>query len=145
MYDEPFGGWRNLPQERSVFSITFNIFALSTQAIRVRVFFYLGKAPSSQSRRSIEARLAAHLAAMFSASDLLYFMRHNVSIELVDSLPSPHSVSRRSYAAAVSEKLFDHALVTPQFFSALCHTRPNRAAEIRTLERACLVALGWCA
>ncbi|MCG8420988.1 MAG: CHAT domain-containing protein [Proteobacteria bacterium] len=85
------------------------------------------------SRARLESRLADLLTDMFAPGDLYRFLRHKVSRELVDALPSAAHAARAQYAFLAAEKLMDRGLVTAQFADALTRERPDRADEIRAL------------
>jgi WD40 repeat protein len=81
----------------------------------------------------LEARLARLLGEMFAAEELRAFMRHHVSKELADDLPTPGRVAKSLYMAEAAEKLVGRGLVAPAFIEAWAAERPGRAAEIRAL------------
>ena len=66
---------------------------------------------------SLEASLAEKLGTMFSSDELRRFLRHHVSVELVDDLPSPEAVSKNKYMALACEKLLARGLVSQRNFS----------------------------
>jgi hypothetical protein len=81
----------------------------------------------------LEARLARLLGETFDAEELRTFLRHQVSKELADDLPTPGKVARSQYMAEVAEKLVGRGLVAAELIEVWAVARPGRAAEIRAL------------
>jgi WD40 repeat protein len=92
-----------------------------------------GVASISMPTMELEARLARLLNEMFDAEELRTFLRHQVSKELADDLPTPGKVAKSLYMAEAAEKLVGRGLVTVEFIEAWAAARPGRAAEIRAL------------